>query len=115
MSAMPSLEAEAERKLIVALDVPDAAQAYDFWQRLALPNAIAKIGLELLMAGGVELVRKLASSGVSVFVDAKLFDIANTVERATARVAASAPRFSRCTPRIGRRSKPRFAGGRDQA
>ena len=39
------------------------------------------------MAGGVDLVRKLASSGVSVFVDAKLFDIGNTVERATARVA----------------------------
>ena len=81
-----SLEAEAERKLIVALDMPDAAQAYDFWQRLAIPNAVCKIGLELLMAGGVELVRKLASSGVSVFVDAKLFDIGNTVERATARV-----------------------------
>jgi len=82
-----SLEAEAERKLIVALDIPDTAQAYDFWQRLAIPNAVCKIGLELLMAGGVELVKKLASSGVSVFVDAKLFDIANTVERATARVA----------------------------
>ena len=78
---------EAERKLIVALDMPDAGEAYDFWQRLAIPNAVCKIGLELLMAGGVELVRKLASSGVSVFVDAKLFDIANTVERATARVA----------------------------
>ena len=78
---------EAERKLIVALDMPDAAQAYDFWQRLAIPNAVCKIGLELLMAGGVELVQKLASSGVSVFVDAKLFDIGNTVERATARVA----------------------------
>lgn len=78
---------EAERRLVVALDMPDAAQAYDFWQRLAIPNAVCKIGLELLMAGGVELVRRLASSGVSVFVDAKLFDIANTVERATARVA----------------------------
>jgi orotidine-5'-phosphate decarboxylase len=78
---------EAERRLIVALDMPDASEAYDFWQRLAIPNAVAKIGLELLMAGGVELVRKLASSGVSVFVDAKLLDIGNTVERATARVA----------------------------
>jgi orotidine-5'-phosphate decarboxylase len=84
---MPSLEAEAERKLVVALDMADAGEAYEFWQRLGLSNAVAKIGLELLMAGGVELVRKLASSGVSVFVDAKLFDIANTVERATARVA----------------------------
>jgi orotidine-5'-phosphate decarboxylase len=81
------LEAEVERKLIVALDMPDAAQAYDFWQRLAIPNAVCKIGLELLMASGVELVRKLALSGVSVFVDAKLFDIGNTVEKATARVA----------------------------
>ena len=78
---------EAERGLIVALDIPDVSEAYDFWQRLAIPNAVCKIGLELLMAGGVDLVKELASSGVSVFVDAKLFDIGNTVERATARVA----------------------------
>ncbi len=104
---------EAERRLIVALDIPDAAQAYDFWQRLAIPNAVCKIGLELLMAGGVDLVKKLASSGVSVFVDAKLFDIGNTVERATARVAdISVRRFSRCMPRTGRRSKRLFEGGR---
>jgi orotidine-5'-phosphate decarboxylase len=84
---MPTAEIEAERKLIVALDMPDAGQALEFWQRLALPNAVAKIGLELLMAGGVDLVRKLAASGVAVFVDAKLFDIGATVERSTARVA----------------------------
>ena len=87
MQQTASFETEAERKLIVALDVPDSAMAYEFWQRLALPNSICKIGLELLMANGVELVQKLASAGVSVFVDAKLFDIGNTVERATARVA----------------------------
>ena len=82
-----SLETEAERRLIVALDMPDTGAAYEFWQRLELPGAVAKIGLELLMAGGIDLARKLASSGASVFVDAKLFDIGNTVERATARVA----------------------------
>jgi orotidine-5'-phosphate decarboxylase len=85
---MTAVENEAERKLIVALDMPDAGEAYVFWQRLALPGAVAKIGLELLFAGGVELARKLAAEGVQVFVDAKLFDIGNTVERATARVAA---------------------------
>ena len=84
---MTFFETQAERKLIVALDLPDAGEAYNFWQQLALPNAIAKVGLELLMAGGVDLVRKLAASGVPVFVDAKLIDISNTVERATARVA----------------------------
>ena len=89
----PSIETEAERKLIVALDMPDAGEAYAFRQRLALPEAIAKIGLELLFAGGVELARKLAAEGVRVFVDAKLFDIGNTVERATARVAALGAAF----------------------
>ena len=85
---MTSIQTEAERRLIVALDFPDAGEACEFWQRLALPHAVAKIGLELLMAeGGVEMVRRLAASGASVFVDAKLFDIANTVERATARIA----------------------------
>jgi orotidine-5'-phosphate decarboxylase len=84
---MPSIEIESERKLIVALDVPNAAQAYDIWCRLELRHAVCKIGLELLFSGGVELVRKLASEDTPVFVDAKLFDIANTVERATARIA----------------------------
>ncbi len=90
---MTEVEIEAERKLIVALDMPDADEAYAFWQRLALPGAVAKIGLELLFAGGVELARKLSAEGVRVFVDAKLFDIGNTVERATARVAALGAAF----------------------
>lgn len=88
-----SVEHEAERKLIVALDMPDAGEAYEFWQRLALPDAVAKIGLELLFSGGVELARKFAAGGVRVFVDAKLFDIGNTVERAAARVAALGAEF----------------------
>ncbi len=86
-------EIEMERRLIVALDMPDAGEAYEFWQRLALPGAVAKIGLELLFSGGVELVRKLAAGGARVFVDAKLLDIGNTVERATARVAALGATF----------------------
>jgi orotidine-5'-phosphate decarboxylase len=91
--ASMSVELEAERRLIVALDMPDAGEAYKFWQRLALPNAVAKIGLELLFSGGVELVRRFAAEGGRVFVDAKLFDIGNTVERATARVAALGATF----------------------
>ncbi len=45
---MQPIEMEAERKLIVALDMPDAGEAYEFWQRLALPDAVANIGLVLL-------------------------------------------------------------------
>jgi orotidine-5'-phosphate decarboxylase len=90
---MTPVELEAERKLIIALDMPDAGEAYEFWQRLALRHAIAKIGLELLFSGGAGLVRKLAWEGIAVFVDAKLFDIGNTVERATARIAALGATF----------------------
>jgi orotidine-5'-phosphate decarboxylase len=90
---MTPVELEAERRLIVALDVPDAGEAYELWQRLGLRHAIAKIGFELLFAGGTGLVRKLAAEGTRVFVDAKLLDIGNTVERATARVAALGATF----------------------
>jgi orotidine-5'-phosphate decarboxylase len=90
---MTPVELEAERRLIIALDVPDADEAYELWQRFALRHAVAKIGLELLFSGGAELVRMLAREGVKVFVDAKLFDIGNTVERATARIAALGPAF----------------------
>src|SRR5271166_2270790 len=88
-----TLEREAESRLIVALDFPEANEAYAFWQRLAVPRAVAKIGLELLFTGGAELVRKLASEGTSVFVDAKLFDIGNTVERAAAQIAGLGAAF----------------------
>jgi orotidine-5'-phosphate decarboxylase len=83
----------AESKLIIALDMPDAGAAYEFCHGLDLPRAVYKIGLELLFAGGIDLVRKLAAEGFSIFVDAKLFDIGNTVERATAQLANLGAKF----------------------
>lgn len=77
----------AEKSLIVALDFDDPRHAYEFCQRLALPDVIYKIGLGLLFAGGPDLVRRLTSENYKVFVDAKLLDIENTVERATAKIA----------------------------
>ncbi len=87
------IELEAESKLIIALDMPDPARAKQFWEELALTNAIAKVGLELMFGGGVELIRQLAARGVKVFADAKLFDIPNTVERATGQIAALGASF----------------------
>ena len=57
-------------------------------QRLvaALGDAVTfyKIGLELLFAGGLDLARALKGHGKQVFLDMKLLDIGNTVERAVA-------------------------------
>ncbi|HEY8248168.1 MAG TPA: orotidine-5'-phosphate decarboxylase [Hyphomicrobium sp.] len=74
----------ARDRLIVALDMPTVEEA----QRLvaALGDAVTfyKLGLELLFAGGLDLARSLKGHGKQVFLDMKLLDIGNTVERAVA-------------------------------
>jgi orotidine-5'-phosphate decarboxylase len=49
-----------------------------------LGNAVTfyKIGLELVMSGGMELAGELIGEGKRVFLDMKLLDIENTVEQA---------------------------------
>jgi orotidine-5'-phosphate decarboxylase len=71
--------------LALALDVDDVVAA----QRLALELrpwfGVVKIGLELFSAAGPSIVQLLIDEGYRVFLDLKLCDIPNTVER-TARV-----------------------------
>lgn len=72
--------------LIVALDVSDVHVAEDLAQRLAPEVGMLKVGLELFWAAGPEGVQRIGSHG-PVFVDSKLHDIPNTVERAAANIA----------------------------
>jgi orotidine-5'-phosphate decarboxylase len=74
-------------RLIVALDLPDAAAAEAMIARLGDSVAFYKIGYQLGYAGGLPLVRKLADAGKKVFVDLKLHDIGNTVARGVESVA----------------------------
>jgi orotidine-5'-phosphate decarboxylase len=72
----------AER-LIVALDVPSAAEARALVEKLGDAACFYKIGLELFMAGGYfELVDWLVARGNKVFVDLKFFDVPETVRSA---------------------------------
>jgi len=75
-----------ENPLIVALDVSDLDEAERLAEALAPHAGMLKVGLELFWAHGPEAVRRIASRG-RVFVDAKLHDIPNTVERAAANIA----------------------------
>lgn len=86
-------ERSARDRLIVALDVPDVAQARQLAGQLSGHAGVLKIGLELLFSGGFPLVSALAAEGHQVFVDAKLLDIETTVERATAAIARSGAAF----------------------
>ncbi len=80
-------EFQAGNRLIAALDVPGRAEADDLVARLAGVPSFLKIGLELFLAEGPDLVRELAESGARIMLDLKLHDIPVTVERAAARVA----------------------------
>jgi orotidine-5'-phosphate decarboxylase len=75
-------------RLIVALDMPDAAAARALVERLGDSVWFYKIGLELFMGGGYfELLDWLAARGKKVFVDLKFFDIPQTVAAAVRNLA----------------------------
>ena len=72
-------------RLIVALDLPDVDSAERMIGKLGETVLFYKIGYELVLAGGLPLVEKLARSGTKVFLDLKLHDIGNTITRAVER------------------------------
>jgi len=80
-------------RLIVALDLPDVAQARDMAATLGDAVSFYKIGMELAYGGGLALVEEFSRAGKQVFVDLKLHDIGATVEKATAQIARLGARF----------------------
>jgi orotidine-5'-phosphate decarboxylase len=83
----------ARERLIVALDYSHVEDARGLIARLGEAVAFYKIGLELAMHGGLDFARELTGQGKQVFLDMKLLDIENTVERATRSAAATGATF----------------------
>jgi orotidine-5'-phosphate decarboxylase len=73
---------------IVAIDVPDAARAHALLDRLGADDGFVKVGLQLFVAEGPDLVRQMRARGCRVFLDLKLHDIPNTVAHAVESAAA---------------------------
>lgn len=86
--AAPDSMEQARKRLIVALDVPDARQALEMVNRLEDTCRWFKVGLELFVAAGPAVLEPLVSRGYSVFLDLKLHDIPNTVAGAARSAAA---------------------------
>ncbi len=73
----------ADTRLIVPLDFPNVLMGLDMCQKLGPDVGFYKIGLEMLMGGGLALARELIDEfGKRIFLDMKLFDIPNTIEGA---------------------------------
>jgi len=67
------------KRIIVALDVPDADAALALASRLDPKLCRVKVGKELFVAAGPAVVTRLQDRGFEVFLDLKFHDIPNTV------------------------------------
>lgn len=75
-------------RLIFAMDVPSPTAARDLAERLGESVTVYKLGLELFLSGGYfELVDWFLARDKKVFADLKLFDVPETVRRATKQLA----------------------------
>lgn len=80
-SEMPTPDAissAVKDRLIIALDVPNAAQAQTLVRSIGDAGVFYKVGLELFTAEGPSIVRELVSSGRKVFLDLKVHEIPNS-------------------------------------
>lgn len=89
MTALNSIDLRSQitvprkERLIVALDVADAADAKALVEQLGDSVHFYKVGMELFMAGGYfEFIDWLGARGKKVFVDLKFFDVPETVRSA---------------------------------
>lgn len=85
----------SNERLIVALDVPTAAEAMALTLRLGDAVRFYKLGLELFMSGHYfDLMDALIAQGKKVFVDLKFFDVPETVRSAVRSLAGSGATFA---------------------
>jgi orotidine-5'-phosphate decarboxylase len=88
VTSLPS-SPESGANIIVALDFPSPVPALKLASRLENIVQWFKVGLELYLSAGNQIVHELKSRGRSVFLDLKLHDIPNTVAGAVRSAAAT--------------------------
>jgi orotidine-5'-phosphate decarboxylase len=108
------LTLDARERLIVALDLPSVKAAETMVSRLGEQVVFYKIGYQLAFAGGLAFAAGLIAAGKQVFLDLKLHDIGNTVEKGVASVAQLGATFL-TVHAYPQTMKPAVAGKRGSA
>jgi orotidine-5'-phosphate decarboxylase len=86
-------EPSARERLIVALDVDSLAEALRLMDRLGDDVSFYKVGLQLFMAGGLTIVKRIVEEGKKVFLDLKIDDTPRTVQEAVRNSAIDGVEF----------------------
>ena len=77
----------SNKRLIVALDFKNFDEISEFVARLDPNSCVVKVGLQLFISEGNKVLDFLSSKGFEIFLDLKLHDIPNTVNKAIVEIA----------------------------
>lgn len=75
------------KDVIIACDFKNKDELFNFLKPFDGYNPYLKIGMEIFYKEGPSLVKELKSKGFKIFLDLKLHDIPNTVEKAMKNIA----------------------------
>lgn len=75
------------KDVIIACDFKSKEDTLKFLEQFSDEKLFLKIGMELFYAEGPDIVREIKKRGHKIFLDLKLHDIPNTVEKAMASLA----------------------------
>lgn len=81
------------KPIIIALDVDSCDEARRLVEQIGDGADFYKVGMELYASGGMDFVNELVDRGKRVFLDLKLYDISETVKRATRQIVKSRVTF----------------------
>ncbi|MBQ4647079.1 MAG: orotidine-5'-phosphate decarboxylase [Candidatus Gastranaerophilales bacterium] len=84
---------EIKKKLVLALDVEDIEVAKKLVDELSPYIGTFKVGLQLFCGYGLEIVNYIKEKNSDFFLDVKLHDIPNTVEKASYNVIKNGANF----------------------
>ena len=84
------------KDVIIACDFKNKEEFLKFIEPFEGLNPFLKIGMEIFYKEGPELVRELKAKGCKIFLDLKLHDIPNTVEKAMRNIAELVVEITNC-------------------
>lgn len=84
---------EIKEKLVLALDVEDIKEAKTLVDELSNYIGTFKVGLQLFCGYGLEIIDYIKQKNSNFFLDVKLHDIPNTVEKASYNVIKNGANF----------------------